>query len=369
MEILKGFLFAWLIAFSLATIAVAQNNQTGFISLDCGIPARSNYTDITTGLFYTSDVGYVSGGVKNNISSTYQSNSLERQFLTVTSFPTGTRNCYTLTPAQGNSGRYLIRASFFYGDYDNGNDRFPYFDLYIEEKYWITISIYNASIPIREEIIHTPSNGSINICLVKLDTTTPFISALELRPLNNTIYKAILNSSMELFSRLNFGSLTNQYVRYSDDAWDRIWRPYQWPRTLIINATEEILQNTFLLPMAVMSTALIPDPETNSSPDTLTFYWYSTNATDKYYLYFHFAEVVKLSETEKREFNIYVNDHLYYGPMSPAYLSSTTIYTVNPGSGIEKYDVLINKTESSTLPPLINAIEIFRELKGYKPDT
>lgn len=31
MEMLKGFIFAWLIAFSLATIAVAQNNQTGIM--------------------------------------------------------------------------------------------------------------------------------------------------------------------------------------------------------------------------------------------------------------------------------------------------------------------------------------------------
>lgn len=187
---------------------------TGFISLDCGIPAGSNYTDIITGLFYTSDEGYVSGGVSNTIAPKYQSNSLEKPYFTLTSFPVGTKHCYTLTPAEGRFGRYLIRASFLYGDYDNGIDQFPRFDLYIGELYWDTVSISNSSRPIQKEIIHTPSDDSINICLVKTDTTTPFISALELRPLNVTTYKTVLNSSMELFVRLNFGSLTNYYVRY-----------------------------------------------------------------------------------------------------------------------------------------------------------
>lgn len=134
--------------------------------------------------------------------------------------------------------------------------------------------------------------------------------------------------------------------------------------TAIINTTEDILQNSYLVPFAVMSTALTPDPVTDPNPNMLSFYWTADDATDKYYVYFHFAEVVQLPETEIREFSIYINDNLFYGPLSPAYLSTTTVYTVTPGStGIERYDVVINTTASSTLPPLINAIEIFREIK------
>ncbi|XP_016554838.2 putative leucine-rich repeat receptor-like protein kinase At2g19210 [Capsicum annuum] len=212
MEMLKGFLFAWVIAFSLATIAVAQNDPSGFINIDCGIPAGSNYTDIITGLPYTSDECYVSGGVDSKISSIYEPNSPQRQFLTVKSFPLGTKNCYTLTPNEGKFGKYLIRASFLYGDYD-GNAQLPNFDLYIGGDYWDTVTISNESTVIMKEIIHTPSTDSISVCLVKIDTTTPFISALELRPLNTTIYPT-LSKSLKLFVRLNLGSLTNQYIRY-----------------------------------------------------------------------------------------------------------------------------------------------------------
>ncbi|XP_060187305.1 putative leucine-rich repeat receptor-like serine/threonine-protein kinase At2g19230 [Lycium barbarum] len=359
MEMLNGFLFAWLVTLSLATIAVAQDDQSGFISIDCGIPAGSNYTDIITGLSYTSDVGYVSGGVSNSISPIYQSNSPERLFLTVTSFPLGTKNCYTLTPAQGSFGKYLIRASFLYGDYDE-TGQLPNFDLYIGENYWDTVTISNASIPIRKEIIYTPSTDYVTVCLVKTDTTTPFISALELRPLNITIYPT-LSKSLELYARLNFGTLTNQYIRYSYDAYDRIWMPFLWDTKAIINTTQDVLENTYKVPSAIMSTAVTLDPLT-ATKESVSFYWTANNITDRYYIYMHFAEVVELPVTQIREFNIYINDNLFYGPMSPNYLSATTVYTVSPGYGVERYDVVINKTAVSTLPPLLNAVEIYREI-------
>ncbi|CAN4100118.1 unnamed protein product [Withania somnifera] len=362
MVMLKGFLFAWLIAFSLATIAVAQNDQSGFISIDCGIPAGSNYTDIITGIYYTSDVGYVSGGLSKSISPKYQSNSLEKSYLTLTSFPIGTKNCFILTPARGIFGKYLIRASFLYGDYD-GNGQLPSFDIYIGENYWDTVTISNASVPIRKDLIHTSSTDSVSVCLVKTDTTsTPFISALELRPLNITIYPTPTRS-LNLYARVDFGSLTNQYIRYNSDAYDRIWMPFIWNNKTIINTTQDVLESSYRVPSAVMSTAVTSDPQ-SAIDDSLKFYWTAKNISDKYYIYLHFAEVVELQVAETREFSIYVNDNLFYGPMSPKYLSTTTVYTISPAYGNERYNVVINKTASSTLPPLINAVEIYKEIEA-----
>ncbi|OIT28598.1 PREDICTED: putative leucine-rich repeat receptor-like protein kinase At2g19210 [Nicotiana attenuata] len=348
MEILKSFLFALLVGFSIATIAVAQKDQSGFISVDCGLPAGSDYTDIRTGISYISDEGHVSDGVSHTISPIYQSNSLEKPFFTVTSFPSGTKNCYTLAPAEGSLGKYLIRASFFYGDYD-GSGQLPSFDIYLGEDYWDTIIISNASIPYWTEVIHTPSTDSITVCLVKRDTTTPFISALELRPLKITLYPT-LSRSLKLVVRENYGSLTNQLIRYKDDAYDRIWVPSENSGTL--STTQDVVENSYKVPSAVMSTAMTP----------LYFQLTPGNISDKYYIYMHFAEVEELLGTQTREFNIYINDNLFYGPLSPAYLSTTTVYTLTPGSGYERYDIVINSTVTSTLPPLINALEIYREI-------
>ncbi|XP_016443829.2 putative leucine-rich repeat receptor-like protein kinase At2g19210 [Nicotiana tabacum] len=350
MEILKRVLFALLVGFYIATIAFAQNDQSGFISIDCGLPAGSDYTDIRTGISYVSDEGHVSGGVSHSISPIYQSNSLEKPFFTVTSFPSGTKNCYTLSPSQGSLGKYLIRASFFYGDYD-GSGQLPIFDIYLGEDYWDTIIISNASIPYWTEVIHTPSNDYITVCLVKRDTTTPFISALELRPLNITIYPT-LSKSLKLFVRENYGSLTNQLIRYKDDAYDRIWVPIPSENAGILSTTQDVVENSYKVPSAVLSTAVTPLP----------FQLTPGNISDKYYIYLHFAEVEELLGTQTREFNIYINDNLFYGPLSPAYLSTTTVYTLSPGYGYERYDIVINSTATSTLPPLIKALEIYREI-------
>ncbi|XP_016473517.1 putative leucine-rich repeat receptor-like protein kinase At2g19210 [Nicotiana tabacum] len=357
MEILKSFLFALLVGFSIATIAVAQNDQSGFISIDCGLPAGSDYTDIRTGISYVSDEGHVSGGVSHSISPIYQSNSLEKPFFTVTSFPSGTKNCYTLAPSQGNLGKYLIRASFFYGDYD-GSGQLPNFDIYLGEDYWDTIIISNASIPYWTEVIHTPSNDYITICLVKRDTTTPFISALELRPLNITLYPT-LSRSLKLVVRENYGSLTNQIIRYNDDVYDRIWQPGQ--TTLEnIHTTQVVSDSFYKVPSAVMSTAVTPI----TSPGTgwISYSWTPGNISSKYYFYLHFAEVEELLGTQTREFNIYINDNLVEGRISPVYLATTTVYTTSPGYGYEQYDVVINSTATSTLAPLLNALELYVEI-------
>ncbi|KAK7857064.1 putative leucine-rich repeat receptor-like protein kinase [Quercus suber] len=93
----------------------------GFISIDCG--ATSDYLDEGTGIFYKSDSGFIDTGTNNDISPEYYSSMVSpnyvRQIKNLRSFPQGTKNCYTLKPEQGKSSNYLIRAFFFYGNYDN----------------------------------------------------------------------------------------------------------------------------------------------------------------------------------------------------------------------------------------------------------
>jgi hypothetical protein len=105
----------------------------------------------------------------------------------VRSFPSGVRNCYKINVTSGT--KYLIKAYFYYGNYDNLNQP-PQFDLLLGANFWDTLKFPNASllIYIWSEIIYTPSLDYIQPCLVNTGNGTPFISAIELRPLNNTIY-------------------------------------------------------------------------------------------------------------------------------------------------------------------------------------
>ena len=104
-----------------------------------------------------------------------------------------------------------------------------------------------------------------------------------------------------------------------------------------------------------MSTA--STPINVSAPLELS--WYTQNVTSEYHIYMHFSEVVKLKANQSRSFNITINGKHWSGPFTPKYLHTITVYTPSILEIAPKYDILISKIENSTLPPIINAIEIF----------
>ncbi|KAK0596625.1 hypothetical protein LWI29_017469 [Acer saccharum] len=200
------------------------------ISIDCGAPAGSRYTDDRTELKYTSDEGYINTGVNRNISSKFMSETLQKSLSSVRSFPEGKRNCYTMNPNEGKGTVYFIRASFMYGDFDDQNN-LPEFDLYVGVNPWDPVKFDNASHVVIKEIIHTPLTDDIYVCLLNTGKGTPFISTLELRHFHNNIYTTQSASgasgALVLYSRLDFGSTTSKIIRYGDDRYDRMWFPYQ----------------------------------------------------------------------------------------------------------------------------------------------
>lgn len=113
--------------------------------------------------------------------------------------------------------------------------------------------------------------------------------------------------------------------------------------------------------MDVLRTASTPD----NINDPFQFYWDTNNSSDQFYIGMHFAEVDKLQANQSREFNIYINGKVWLGDqlVVPDYLSVTTYFSTIPETGSLRYTVVINKTERSTLPPIINGYEIYRVKK------
>jgi hypothetical protein len=93
---------------------------------------------------------------------------------------------------------------------------FPEFDLYLGATRWSTIVIYDDSrIVTREAIVLAPTN-TISVCLSNATTGQPFISTLELRQLNGSLYYTADEASyfLSLAARINFGAPTTDPVRY-----------------------------------------------------------------------------------------------------------------------------------------------------------
>ena len=193
---------------------------TAFITLDCGLPAGLNYTESTTELNYVSDAPFISTGVGRRVLPEHGV-GFQQQMIHLRSFPEGIRNCYKINATKGT--KYLITASFLYGNYDNRN-RTPQFDLHIGVNYWETVSFRSASAGVSSEIIYIPPRGYVDLCLVNIGNGTAFIQAIELRPLLSAMYE--IHDSIALFTvaRADLGSIHNKTYRLAPSNYN-----YQWP--------------------------------------------------------------------------------------------------------------------------------------------
>ncbi|KAF5761907.1 putative transferase, protein kinase RLK-Pelle-LRR-I-1 family [Helianthus annuus] len=357
MALFRNFYYVLMLQVALTIAMVhAQDDQSGFISIDCGITEGSDYTDKRTGINYVSDARFIDSGINQEISSMSKSDTLDIQFSTLRSFPQNTRNCYTLRPKQGKGNRYLIRARFNYGNYDLKGQP-PKFDLYLGNDPWSRVNV-KVSSATDYEIIHLASSDYIYVCLVNIGLGNPFISALELRLLDSTMYADDKKlRSLTLSARTNFG--TSKIVRYADDKYDRIWYPIASTNTKDIQTSSPISLGSSTkesVPSKVMSTAVIP-----ANPTADLFYsWTATDKTEEYFMYIHYAEIETLEGNETREFNIYLNDAYWDGPISPTDHTTSTYFTsfYNASS----YELTLRRTINSTLPTMMNAIELYNPI-------
>lgn len=80
------------------------------------------------------------------------------------------------------------------------------FDLYLGVNLWSTINMTDPkTVTVSKELVKILTSNITYICLVNTGLGTPFISAIELRPLISTAYETPSNT-IELFSRLDFGN-------------------------------------------------------------------------------------------------------------------------------------------------------------------
>ncbi|KAG4400778.1 hypothetical protein GLYMA_07G127100v4 [Glycine max] len=339
---------------------VHAQQQIGFISIDCGSsPPNNEYTDDITKIRYTTDGAYIQTGVNKNISSEYaypKNPNLPLPLSDLRSFPQGERNCYRLVAGRRGS-LHLIRASFLYGNYD-GVNKPPEFDLYVDVKFWSTVKFRNASEEVTMEIISVAESGVTHVCLVNKGAGTPFISGLELRPLNSSIYSTEFgeSASLSLFKRWDIGSL-NGSGRYEDDIYDRIWSPFNSSSWESVSTSTPINVNDdgFRPPFEVIRTAARP----RNGSDTLEFSWTPDDPSWKFYVYLYFAEVEQLEKTQLRKFNISWNGSpLFDDSLVPRHLFATTLSN-SKSLVANEHRISIHKTKDSTLPPILNAVEIF----------
>ncbi|RWR78153.1 putative LRR receptor-like serine/threonine-protein kinase [Cinnamomum micranthum f. kanehirae] len=243
-----------------------------------------NYTDDTTQMFYTSDAKFIDTGTNKEIAAIHMTQTLPRQYRNLRIFPDRIRNCYTLTPVI-KSNRYLLRASFMYGNYD-GLDQPPQFDAYIGVDRWAIDLPSNSSLYTWNEIIMVASLDYISVCLVNTGKGTPFISALELRLLDNSTYLAANEyQSLRLLHRSHFRlTASGTTIRYGTRmtlmiASGLFGCEMDGPQSTIL-LLFNLWSDDYRLPLPVINTAVVPTGPDNN----LSFYFPTSNGDPRLHI-------------------------------------------------------------------------------------
>lgn len=147
--------------------------------------------------------------------------------------------------------------------------------------------------------------------------------------------------------------------RYDEDFHDRVWVPCSENETLSISTNLQVntSSNSYDVPQKVANSAIVPAKPT----DPLNIWWDLGDAKTESYIYMHFAEIQNLGNNEIREYNItYNGDQVWESFFRPGKLNITTIISptaLSSPDGI--FNFTFTMTKNSTLPPLINALEVY----------
>lgn len=153
--------------------------------------------------------------VNGELANISVANETRLQYQTLRYFPADSRKyCYTLNVTERT--RYLVRATFLYGNFDN-NNVYPKFDISLGATHWATIVISDASTIEYQELIFLATDPMISVCLSNATTGQPFISTLELRQFNGSMYLTPSENSyfLSVSARINFGADSDAPVRYA----------------------------------------------------------------------------------------------------------------------------------------------------------
>ncbi|KAK6234778.1 hypothetical protein SCA6_010115 [Theobroma cacao] len=327
--------------------AFAFSTLNADLSIDCG--ESDIYADDYS-MGWVGDENYIQHGEAVVVQS---SKSVSQAMTTLRVFTDRRKNCYSI--AAGKGSQVLVRASFFYGNYDKKSSP-PSFDLLFDGNHWATVETSGDEV-VSHEVIYVTKRDTVSVCVAQTSPNMfPFISAIEVRSLDEKMYGHIdSNYALMLRRRVAYG--TKEIIRYSDDLYDRIWVPAIKGGDFTVLTSDESFIDVSLddnPPGAVFKNAFAP----NSTSISIQL---GTNlpATEvPIYMNMYFSEVSVLDSTQRRSFQLYIDGKSTSNPFIPSYGKAGEMYLANFSASSNTNFSLV-ATSVSTLPPLINALEVF----------
>ncbi|KAM0885146.1 hypothetical protein ACQ4PT_030534 [Festuca glaucescens] len=316
--------------------------------------ALSVRQDTDRNIAYVSDGPYVDSGENHMIAADEESSVTGVVSLrTLRSFPSGRQNCYMLPAESG--AKYLVRMEFFHGKYDGRNSPLSVkFNLHLGTNYWRTVTVDSTTDYLAYEAVFAAWASWVPVCLLNTGSGTPFVSTVELRQLGDSFYPDVnTDQPMSMYTRGDLGATT--FTRFPDDPYDRYWWAFASPSWANLSTHNTIAQpdDSFAVPSSFLQTAI-----TTAGNGTVlnVATWKASDSSLLFRVFLHFTD---FQNSQLRQFNVYINDE-NLDNYSPNYLTASSVHN----SGWSKtadgiYNITLAATNTSVLPPMISAYEIY----------
>lgn len=183
--------------------------KTAGYLLNCGAGQSSKSDVIVGSLKYVTDEGYISVGNASNV----KQEDLVPILTTLRYFPdkSARKYCYEIPVIKG--GKYLVRTTYYYGGFDGGKEP-PVFDQIVEGTKWSVVNTtedFANGLSSYYEVVVLAKGKTLSVCLARNNMTgtnsSPFISALELEYLDDSVYNStdFNKYALSTVARANFG--------------------------------------------------------------------------------------------------------------------------------------------------------------------
>ncbi|KAJ6896443.1 LRR receptor-like serine/threonine-protein kinase [Populus alba x Populus x berolinensis] len=322
--------------------------------LNCGASE-----DITHGnLKYIPDKGFISVGNKSAIKTA----DVLPVLSTLRFFPdtSAKKYCYVLPVIKG--GKYLVRTTYYYGGYDGGKEP-PVFDQIIQGTKWSTVNTtedYANGMSSYYEIIVASLAKTLSVCLARNvhTTSSPFISALEIEYLGNSVYNSTDFSKYALVTvaRDNFGA-DEEIIGFPDDQFNRLWQPFI-DQNPVVECQSNVSSSEFwnFPPQRAFASAI-----TTSRGKTIKIQWPPVSLpSTKYYIALYFQDNRTPSPYSWRVFSVSINGQNFYKDLNVTANGVTVYGSEWPLSG--QTEITLTPGNNIPVGPVINAGEIYHIL-------
>ncbi|KAJ4825814.1 hypothetical protein Tsubulata_039764 [Turnera subulata] len=341
----------WLVSIPLSVQSFAA--PRGY-PISCG----SSKEVIQGSVKYIPDEGFVSVGNK----STVKTPDVMPILSTLRYFPDASarRYCYEIPVVKGQ--KFVVRTTYYYGNFDGGDEP-PVFDQFIQGTKWITVNTtedFANGMSSYYEIIVVATTKELSVCLARNEHTTssPFISALEVEFLEDSMYNSTDFSKYALstVARSYFGS-DGDTIGFPEDQYNRLWQPFM-DQNPVVEAHSNITSSEFwnFPPQQAFSKAI-----TTSRGKTLKVQWPPGELPSTlYYIALYFQDNRTPSPFSWRVFSVSVNGQSFYNNLNVT-ADGVTVYASEwPLSG--QIEITLSPGENIPVGPIINAGEIYQIL-------